>query len=74
MLILLVCSILLGAVLGTSFKVFILIPAIPHWMVAVTVVGIGRGDNLWTLAPAVILAATALQLGYLGGTFGTEGH
>jgi hypothetical protein len=67
MLILLIFSVFLGAVLGVRFRVFVLIPAIAGCLFAVMVFGIGLGASPCTLALATIVAATALELSYLGG-------
>ncbi len=61
-------SLLLGAVLGLRFKVFVLIPVIIFGLVLSTIAGIARGADLWSLIAAMIVALTGLQLGYLGGT------
>ena len=65
MLILTMISLLIGIVLGLRFKVFVLVPAIglALAMVAVT----GAGDGTLQLVSTMVVVATSLQLGYLGG-------
>jgi len=65
MLILTMISFLIGVVLGLRFKVFILVPAIGLALAMVAVNG--AGDGTWQLAGTMVLVATFLQLGYLGG-------
>jgi hypothetical protein len=60
---------LAGAVLGLRYKVLILVPAIWLGVVLVVAVGIGHGDGAGSIALACAALATALQLGYLAGTF-----
>jgi hypothetical protein len=59
---------LFGAVLGLRFKLLILVPAIGFSVLVVTANGIVIGESLWRLALAAVVAATAIQLGYVGGT------
>jgi hypothetical protein len=59
---------LVGAVLGLRFKVLILVPAIGFATVVVTANGIVIGESLWRLASVVVVAAMAIQLGYVSGT------
>jgi hypothetical protein len=62
-------SSLVGAVLGTRFKVQVLLPGVPlAFMTAAGIIGITQA----VIAPALlagVLAAIALQIGYLGGLF-----
>ena len=57
-----------GAVLGLRYKVFILLPASTSVLVCVIGIGVARGAGIWRIAPDVIVATTALQLGYVGGS------
>ena len=57
-----------GAVLGLRYKVFILLPASTSVLVCVIGIGVARGAGIWRIAPDVIVATTALQLGYAGGS------
>jgi hypothetical protein len=59
-------SILAGAVLGLRYKVFILLPAATLVLVFVIGVGVAHGASIWSIALDMIVAATALQLGYAG--------
>ncbi len=67
MLMAVLCSSLVGAVLGVRFKVQVMFPAVPLAFVATT--GI-MGITQFALGPALLAglaAAVALQIGYLGG-------
>jgi hypothetical protein len=58
---------LAGAVLGTRFKVLILVPAVTLAMVTILATAAIASLSLAWAALAFVLASTALQLGYLGG-------
>ncbi len=58
---------LIGAVLGTRFKVLVLIPAIGLTVSAILAAGIVRGESISTFAVTAILAVSCLQIGYLSG-------
>jgi hypothetical protein len=68
LLILTVVTILGGALLGLRYKVFILLPAATFVLVFVIGVGVAHGDGIWSIALDMMVAATALQLGYAGGS------
>jgi hypothetical protein len=68
MLILAMISFLAGAVLGLRFKVLVLVPAIGLASAVVAVDGIGLQDGVWRVAGMIVVVATFLQLGYLGGS------
>ena len=68
MLILTMISFLVGVVLGLRFKVFILVPAIGLALALVAVNGIVIEEGIWRLAGAMVVVATFLQLGYVGGS------
>jgi hypothetical protein len=68
MLIVMLISILVGAVLGMRFKVVILVPGVAFGLFAVTAAGLAHRDSLGTVALVMVLIATGLQLGYLFGT------
>jgi hypothetical protein len=68
MLMLLVGGILIGAVLSLRLNVFVLIPVTCAALMIVAVGEAARGDSLWYIAGTMVLVATALQLGYLGGS------
>jgi len=63
-----ILSLLLGAILGLRFKVFILVPVIFSGLVVSTIAGFARGADLWPMVLTMMVASAALQLGYLGGT------
>jgi hypothetical protein len=67
MLILTVISFFIGLVLGLRFKVFILVPAIGLALAMVAVNGIVE-DGVWWLVGTMVVVATSLQLGYVGGS------
>jgi len=60
-------SFLAGAVLGLRFKVLVLLPAMFVTAVVVGIAAINSLSGLWSLALMVIVATTAIQLGYLVG-------
>ena len=60
-------AVLIGAMLGLRFKVFILVPAISISSVAIFGIGIAHGSGIWSVLLAAFLAITALQIGYLAG-------
>ena len=68
MLTLTIVTILVGAVLGLRYKVFILLPAVTFVLVFVIGVGVARGAGIWRIALDMMVATTALQLGYAGGS------
>jgi hypothetical protein len=55
-------------VLGLRLRVLILVPAIGFSVLGVTANGIAMGETLGRLALVAVVAATAIQLGYVGGT------
>jgi hypothetical protein len=61
------CSALIGAILGTRFKVLILLPAIAVGIAFVIVVAVLRGSALPTAVGVAVMWGVFLQLGYLGG-------
>ena len=67
MLLLAMISTLVGAVFGLRFKVLIMLPAIGCALPLILGIGLTRGDDAWSILLAMVLAATALQLGYLFG-------
>jgi hypothetical protein len=68
MMMLAILSLLAGMVLGQRFKVLILIPAIAASLIVAVAAGIARADDIWSIVMMAVLAATSLQIGYLGGT------
>jgi len=67
MMILIPLSVLVGAMLGLRFKVFVLVPVICGALAIAVVEGIAGGDGLWRLVFAMIVIAASLQLGYILG-------
>jgi hypothetical protein len=62
-----IIHVLAGAALGLRFKVMILVPALTLTMLFAAMVGVTRGDQFWSIAVAMILLGTAIQVGYLVG-------
>jgi len=60
-------ALLIGALLGLRFRVFILVPAIVLASATILSVGMARSDSTWPTLLATVLAITALQVGYLSG-------
>jgi xanthosine utilization system XapX-like protein len=63
-----IVGLLLGAVLALRFKVFVLAPTV---LVMLSIIGIGgilRSETVWWMASAILVGATSLQFGYLGGS------
>jgi hypothetical protein len=67
MMLLTMISTLVGAVFGLRFKVLIILPAIGCALPIIFGIGLIRGDDAWSILLAMVLATTALQLGYLFG-------
>jgi hypothetical protein len=61
------CSSLIGAVLGTRFRVQVLFPAIALGFLVVAVMAALKGWSVWSAITAELVCAVALQAGYLGG-------
>jgi hypothetical protein len=68
MLILAIGCILVGAVLGLRFTVWVLVPGIAFGLFAAAAAGLAHHQNLGTIALAMVLIAVGLQFGYLAGT------
>jgi hypothetical protein len=66
MTVLIIWSLLLGAMLGRFFKVLILVPASLALLVAVVVKSFYLGHGLLHLAFEYAVLSTSLQLGYVG--------
>jgi hypothetical protein len=67
MIILAMTAIIIGALLGQRFKVFILVPAIAIGSAATFGIGMAHNNSLWSIVLTMVLAMSALQMGYLGG-------
>jgi hypothetical protein len=63
------CSSLIGAVLGTRFRIHVLLPAT---LVGFMIISAGmalKGSPISSMIAAMIVSAVALQIGYVGGLF-----
>jgi hypothetical protein len=67
MLILAAIGLLVGAALGLRFSVFILIPAICFALIIAAIDGIAGGHEVWWIASTMVIVATSIQVGYIGG-------
>jgi hypothetical protein len=63
------CSSLIGAVLGTRFRIHVLFPASLLGLIIVAVVATVKGSAASSAIAAAMIFVIALQLGYLGGLF-----
>lgn len=63
------CSSLIGAVLGTRFRIHVLFPAAVLGLVIVAAVAVFKGSAVSSTIGAAIVFVIALQVGYLGGLF-----
>ena len=63
------CSSLIGAVLGTRFRVLVLFPAMVLGFALVAAVAAFKGSAMSSAVLAAAIYAIALQVGYLGGLF-----
>jgi hypothetical protein len=61
------CSLLVGAVMGTRFRVQVLFPAAALACATVTIMGLLRGSSASSIVVAALVGVTTLQIGYLGG-------
>ncbi len=68
MTILAMTALLIGALLGLRFKVFILVPAIFIGSVATFGVAVTHNISFWLTLLALIMEIAALQVGYIVGT------
>jgi len=62
-----IIHVLAGVAIGLRFKVLILVPAVTLTMLFAAIVGVTRGDMFSSIAIAMILLLTAIQVGYLAG-------
>jgi hypothetical protein len=56
-----------GIALGLRYRVVILLPVVVLVIIFALIVGIARGDPVWSIVLAAAISATAVQLGYLAG-------
>jgi hypothetical protein len=61
------CSSLIGAVLGTRFRVQVLFPVTAFGFLIVAVMAALKGSTIWSAMTAELVCAVSLQIGYLGG-------
>jgi hypothetical protein len=61
------CSSLIGAVMGTRFRVQVLFPAATLGLVIVAAVAAFKGSAMSSAIVAAIVCVISLQIGYLGG-------
>jgi ABC-type amino acid transport system permease subunit len=62
-----VISAVAGAVLGLRYKVLLLVPAVMLAMMFAVLVGVARGDGVWSIVLMTMGLAAAVQVGYLAG-------
>jgi hydrogenase/urease accessory protein HupE len=62
-----VTALFIGAMVGLRFNVFVLVPAVVIGSVAILGIGMAHSNNLWLSLLAMVVAITALQIGYLVG-------
>jgi hypothetical protein len=67
LMILLIISMLIGAVLGMRFKVLVLFPGIFFSSMLLAAAAVANGSTLWSAVLSMVLSATGLQIGFLGG-------
>jgi hypothetical protein len=61
-------SALIGAALGLRFNVFALFPTIVLAAIGTTAIEVARGNQLGSVALAIVFVTIALQIGYLAGS------
>lgn len=61
-----ICSLLIGAMLGIRFRVFVLLPVVLFGSTFLAVILMAWGGTLFEATIAMVTFATLLQLGYLG--------
>jgi hypothetical protein len=62
-----IIAVVAGAVLGTRYNALILVPAVMFAMLFAVIVGVARGDGLWSVTLMTVLLGAAVQLGYVAG-------
>jgi hypothetical protein len=58
---------LIGMLLGLRFKVLILVPTTMVGVLIIAGIALFSGSGVWWASIVTIMAATSLQIGYLGG-------
>ena len=69
MLIAICTTVLVGALLGLRFRVFVLLPVTVLALLSIAVVGAAEGAPAMSIFVAMFFVGTALQLSYLAGGF-----
>ncbi|KAA5603676.1 hypothetical protein [Blastochloris sulfoviridis] len=64
---LVLCHLLFGALLGTRFRVRVLVPVMLVALPAILAATLAAQAGVWTILGAMLAAAVALQFGYLAG-------
>ena len=59
---------LIGAMLGLRFKIYVLVPATSLSVLAIFSAGIAHSDGYWSILLTATFAMAALQIGYLAGS------
>ena len=67
-----IVGVLVGALLGMRFRVFILLPVVLLTVAIVAAVGLARESGAWRILLEIVVVMTALELGYLGGSVGAR--
>ena len=67
-----IVSVLVGALLGMRFRVFILLPVVLLTVAIVAAVGLARESGAWRILLEIVVVMAALELGYLGGSVGAR--
>jgi hypothetical protein len=67
MLLVVLIALMTGLVLGTRYRFLILIPATVFAATAILAVGLTHGDDIGSMALAMLIAAICLQAGYVTG-------
>jgi hypothetical protein len=67
MLVLMILSLIFGAVLGTRFKALVLFPPIFISAALIAAAAIAHGGGLWSAVLSIALCTAGLQIGFLGG-------
>jgi hypothetical protein len=62
-----IAGILVGALLGLRYRLIVLAPAICLACAIVVAESAIHGESAWWMAIAIVVVATALQLGFFGG-------
>lgn len=69
MIILIIFCVLVGAIVGLRFQVYILVPVIAMAIFCVAVIAVARDDHVWAIILTVLSSVVSLEVGYLCGSF-----